>query len=110
MVPVGAQGAFEIFRRQGLFRFGFQSQREDGLQLERVAEDHRRHHDADADGHGTRRPHPTRFYCNILQVLSKIAIAFGREDYPYAWKTDIDGSDVLFGWARVNGDLRYIHP
>ena len=40
-------------------------------------------------------------------VLSKIAIAFGREDYPYAWKTDIDGSDVLFGWARVNGDSRY---
>ena len=25
----------------------------------------------------------------------------------YAWKTDIDGSDVLFGWARVNGDCRY---
>jgi hypothetical protein len=40
-------------------------------------------------------------------VLSKISIAFGREDHPYAWKTDIDGSDVLFGWARVNGDLRY---
>ncbi len=40
-------------------------------------------------------------------VLSKIAIAFGREDYPYAWKTDIDGSDVLFGWVRVNGDTRY---
>jgi hypothetical protein len=40
-------------------------------------------------------------------VLSKIAIAFGREDYPYAWKTDIDGSDVLFGWVRVNGDSRY---
>ena len=57
-----------------------------------------------------RRPHPTHYSCNIRQVLSKIAIAFGREDYPYAWKTDIDGSDVLFGWARVNGDLRYIHP
>jgi hypothetical protein len=40
-------------------------------------------------------------------VLSKIAIAFGREDFPYAWKTDIDGSDVLFGWMRVNGDTRY---
>jgi hypothetical protein len=40
-------------------------------------------------------------------VLSKIAIAFGREDFPYAWKTDIDGSDVLFGWVRVNGDARY---